>query len=906
MKLQKGTISREVNQTQKELPGKPLWHDFLAYSKPNSDKNALYWNENGAIGTLSYGALREYALRVTAYLAENQIGEGEIIGVSIPRSWKQIAVILGISMHGCAYAPIRYGQPLERKEKMCKTAGMKYAFIGDESIAGVTLLSIEQALESDAIKPLPKKRIDDLAYVIFTSGSTGEPKGVMITHEEAHNTLADVIERFDIGEEDIAIGVSSVDFDLSVFDIFGMLSVGGSLVLLREEESQEAGIWIELVEKLAVTVWNSVPKLWEMFLSYVSDKEQVRSLQTILLSGDWVRPQLIKETKNLLAYPLVVAMGGATEASIWSNYFIVNELEPEWTAIPYGYPLANQKMRITDEQGNDVPNGIEGHLWIGGKGVANGYISDVKLTQEKFCVLDNERWYFTGDRGKYDESNRVIFLGRIDDQEKINGYRIELGELEAQLAELVKEKAYAWVERKNDRAQLKAAYKLLGESPIFYKKKANEKQRWSGQNEAVANSIYEFLKTLIRDERIKGDTPIAAAWKCWLESFDSADVLDKAFMQMLNERREEFIGTAIGELSPYWLLNDNYFSITSLYKRDAATQSAIKELCEILKRELKPDCKVALMKPDSHFVQSFAERINLEETETVCWFDNVYEYNLVKKTCGDYKIRFELVKDYIIMENEEFSYDFVVANNAMHQFKNPETGLRMAYAFLKDKGKLYAIEQEHLPAVGLISSVVLENGFEHYMGRSERYSPMLTANEWSFYLSAAGFINIINGRTNNEENTILLEAAANHKNKLYTEEELKANLRTKLPAYMIPEKIAVLYDEPLSSNGKVDKKKLKGISYERHHPLEAPFTEVEKEVAGFWKELLGEEEIGRESAFFEMGGDSLMATRFLGKIRQVYDVSISLREMLENSRLSEVSHLIEQRSSIEELEEGEL
>ncbi|MGW3276792.1 non-ribosomal peptide synthetase, partial [Nocardia rhamnosiphila] len=271
----------------------------------------------------------------------------------------------------------------------------------------------------------------DLAYVIFTSGSTGIPKGVEIEHAQAVNTLADLEERYGLGARDRVLAVAAVDFDLSVFDLFGVLGAGGSAVIVPDEDRRDPGRWLALVREHGVTVWNTVPAMLDMLLTVAeSGPLPLPSLRLVLVSGDWVGPDLPGRLTARSGSCRFIALGGATEAAIWSNYFEVDSVDPAWTSIPYGRPLRNQRFRVVDEDGRDRPDWVPGELLIGGAGVARGYRGRPDLTAAAFFADDGTRWYRTGDLGRYRPDGVLEFLGRADRQVKIRGHRVELGEIE--------------------------------------------------------------------------------------------------------------------------------------------------------------------------------------------------------------------------------------------------------------------------------------------------------------------------------------------------------------------------------------------------------------------------------------------------------------------------------------------
>ncbi|MFI6394405.1 AMP-binding protein, partial [Nonomuraea sp. NPDC050540] len=177
-----------------------------------------------------------------------------------------------------------------------------------------------------------------------------------------------------------------------------------------------------------VTVWNTVPALLDMLLT--ADRGVLGSLRLAMVSGDWVPLDLSARLAAAAPDCELIALGGATEASIWSNYCPVPaKVPPEWLSVPYGRPLANQCFRVVDSAGKDCPDWVAGELWIGGAGVAKGYRGDPETTGAKFV----DGWYRTGDLGRYRPDGTLEFLGRLDHQVKIRGHRIELGEIEAAL-----------------------------------------------------------------------------------------------------------------------------------------------------------------------------------------------------------------------------------------------------------------------------------------------------------------------------------------------------------------------------------------------------------------------------------------------------------------------------------------
>jgi amino acid adenylation domain-containing protein len=406
-------VRAAVNTTGDTHPKRLLHQDFYAWAAIEPNRIALHWAEDGR---LTYRDLAARALGVAARLVAEGVQPGDTVAVTMAKGPDQIVAVLGVLSAGAVYVPVGVDQPELRRDEIYASAGVS---------AVLSALPAEGPALNEPVSVDP----DDLAYVIYTSGSTGTPKGVEITHRAASNTVDEINSRYGIGPQDRVLAVSALDFDLSVYDIFGPLSAGGTVVLVAEEARREAREWAELVRRWGVTVWNTVPALLDMLL-VVGD---VPRLRLALVSGDWVGLDLFDRLKQEAPDCSLVALGGATEGSIWSNAFDVTEVPEHWSSIPYGTPLRGQRYRVVNSRGGDCPDYVPGELWIGGAGVAQGYRGDPERTARQFVQHAGGRWYRTGDLGRYWPDGTLEFLGRADDQVKIRGHRIELGEIEAVL-----------------------------------------------------------------------------------------------------------------------------------------------------------------------------------------------------------------------------------------------------------------------------------------------------------------------------------------------------------------------------------------------------------------------------------------------------------------------------------------
>ena len=438
-------VRRAVNTTAAPLPPGLLHEPFAARAAAHPGRPAVIAPRR----TLTYGELDTHTNRLGRWLSEHGAGPGSFVGIVMDKGWEQIAATIGVLKSGAAYVPIDAAVPPERLRLLAEKAGISLMLTQSaveertEWPAGTVRLSVDSApaqeLDAGALPPSGAAP-DDLAYVIFTSGSTGTPKGVMIEHTGALNTVTDINERFGIGEDDRVLALSALNFDLSVYDVFGVLAAGGAIVLPDPGDHREPARWARLATEHRVTLWNSVPTLMEMFTEYALSEGIGADLclRTVMMSGDWIPVTLPDRIRTLVPQAAVWSLGGATEASIWSILHRVGEVAAGAASIPYGTPMRSQQFHVLNDAMQPCPVWVPGHLYIGGAGLARGYLADEARTRAAFLrhPSTGERLYRTGDLGRYLPDGTIEMLGREDFQVKVQGYRIELGEIEAALSQI--------------------------------------------------------------------------------------------------------------------------------------------------------------------------------------------------------------------------------------------------------------------------------------------------------------------------------------------------------------------------------------------------------------------------------------------------------------------------------------
>jgi amino acid adenylation domain-containing protein len=446
-----------------------LAHEFLAHAAARQPRHPAVVTP--AV-TLTYDDLYRRANRIARRLRQLGARPNQLIAIVMEKGWEQVAGAFGILTSGAAYVPVDPSLPPERLHYLLANAEVSIVLTQKHvDVACVWPDSVQRLCVDDTVfdslddAPLVSVQgRNDMAYIIYTSGSTGAPKGVMVDHAGVVNTLVDINRRFDIGPEDRVFGISSLSFDLSVYDVFGTVAAGATLVLPDHQALRDPVHWRQLIRQDHVTVWNSVPALMQLLVDSVPEgATELASLRIVLMSGDWIPTTLPARVRQAAPSARVISLGGATEASIWSICYPIDAVDTAWTSIPYGRPLANQRFYVLNESLDPCPIWVAGQLYIGGIGLAQGYWRDPVKTAASFIThpRTGERLYRTGDLGRYRPDGNIEFLGREDFQVKVNGYRIELGEIEASLREYAATKDVIVVAQDGDSGKRLVAYVVL-------------------------------------------------------------------------------------------------------------------------------------------------------------------------------------------------------------------------------------------------------------------------------------------------------------------------------------------------------------------------------------------------------------------------------------------------------------
>ncbi len=448
-------VVNQWNQTDADYRRDTCIHTLIEHQVQRSPQRAAVIGDDFK---LSYEQLNRAANRIAHTLVDAGLGRGDYVAVCMSRGPEMIPALLGILKSGAAYTAVEPEFPDTRIAQIFNTLKIGCVLTQPQHCARLNNLPLTRqpkllcpdcnatGPELDS-NPTTAVESGDTAYIIFTSGSTGAPKGVMVSHRPVINLIEWVNRRFEVGPADRLLFITSLCFDLSVYDIFGILAAGACVRVAPDAALKDPLRLAQYLYREPITFWDSAPTALQQLQPFFAECEMFPvhadnrpTLRLVFLSGDWIPLKLPEQIHTHFEQAHVIALGGATEATIWSNYFPFASLQPFWNSIPYGRPIQNSRYYILDQRLDPCPAGIPGDLYIGGECLANGYLNAAALTAEKFIPdpfhsIPGARLYNTGDRARFFSDGNIEFLGRRDSQVKLRGFRIELGEVQAALAQ---------------------------------------------------------------------------------------------------------------------------------------------------------------------------------------------------------------------------------------------------------------------------------------------------------------------------------------------------------------------------------------------------------------------------------------------------------------------------------------
>ncbi|QPL45288.1 amino acid adenylation domain-containing protein [Halomonas sp. A40-4] len=423
--------------TKEYSDAEPVHHLIEKQAAATPETMALVFSDL----TLSYAELNACANQLAHYLIGLGIKPETRVGISVERSIEMVVGLLGILKAGGAYVPLDPGYPSDRLAYMVEDSGIELLLTQQHLRESLPVAENLNVIELDQLdvthhastNPNVALHGENLAYVIYTSGSTGRPKGAANRHHALTNRLQWMQEAYDLTADDTVLQKTPFSFDVSVWEFFWPLMQGARLVMAPPGAHREPTQLVELIRTHKITTLHFVPSMLQAFLAH-GEVETCTSLTRLVCSGEALPAELQNQVFVRLPRTALYNLYGPTEAAIDVTHWTCQDDGRSQVAI--GQPIAGIRTYVLDGDLNLVPPGVSGELYLGGLGLARGYLHRPDLTAERFVAdpfTEGERLYRTGDLVRWRDDGQLEYLGRLDHQVKIRGLRIELGEIEAEL-----------------------------------------------------------------------------------------------------------------------------------------------------------------------------------------------------------------------------------------------------------------------------------------------------------------------------------------------------------------------------------------------------------------------------------------------------------------------------------------
>ncbi|WP_407230626.1 colibactin hybrid non-ribosomal peptide synthetase/type I polyketide synthase ClbK [Escherichia coli] len=864
------TVSAPV--TQAPAPTALLHHGLLRQAALTPQETALI----SPIRELTYRQLSTAADHVARALLALGVQHGDRVAVVMEKGWQQIAAVHGILRLGAVYLPVDPVLPPQRRQLLL-TVGEVRVQVTQPGLTqlepSLPVLIIDDGMLDTPAAPLPEVAGDvtDLAYIIFTSGSTGTPKGVMIDHRAAMNTLEDINERFGLNAQDRVFGLSSLSFDLSVYDAFAPFMVGAALVLPEAGREKDPRHWQTVMAYGHVSVWNAVPALMQMLCEYHSgDRMSYPTLRLALLSGDWIPLTLPEQMRERLNETMdIISLGGATECAIWSVYYPIGEVESTWTSIPYGRGLRNQPVYVLNAQLEECPVGVEGEICIGGMGLAQGYLNDAEKTAASFVWREasGERIYRTGDRGRYFADGQVAFLGRNDTQVKVNGYRIELGEIERCIARHPDVEQSVVVAVGNSQHRRLVAFAKLHDRHQAQALQAKEAEAAALAQGIIVNPA-QRLAFKLKEPHIRALDGLGIALTAPADS--------TRYIKRRSYRHFSAQKTTLAQLGQL-LSGLGQMRLPGLPFAKYAYASA---------GGLYPVQTYVYLHPDK--IEEGVSGIYYFDPRQSCLMPVAPEVEL--------NSGFHAGPNQSIADRAAFTL-FMVADMAVI---SPFYGQEAAWHFsVMEAGTLCHLLEEDAPRYGL---GLCQLGMADFSAVASHFQ--LSPHHRYVHCTVGGAI----GQEAASAAALLRDFSTYEKPKetaapldmqSYKDAMLRG-LRQQLPDYMVPSDLMLATDFPLTANGKLDRHKLQlqgeQIAHQRDGvgPIQVD-SALQQRLVALWQEVLGVSHVSAEDDFFSLGGSSIELVRIQQALEAIIGQEIPIVDLFRLPTIADVARYLDEQ-----------
>lgn len=847
---------------------------------------------------LSYGDLDRRADALAGLLRERGAGPDVRVALFMERSLSLIVGILGILKAGAAYVPIDPAFPQARVAFIIEDAGARIV---------LTQSSLLPRLQAGALRPFCIEDLEygfssapaplngspgpeNLAYVIYTSGSTGRPKGVCIEHRNIVNYVLGVAERLRFEPGMHYAMVSTVAADLGNTVLFPALATGGCLHVISQERAENQALMAEYFTREKIDVLKITPSHLYA-LQGGKNPEQLMPRKRLVLGGEPSALDRIEQLRAMAPECEIHNHYGPTEATVGVLTYRVGGLPPRTRTgtLPLGMPLPNSRVHVLDQDGRPSPVGEQGELFIGGAGVARGYLNRSDLTADRFIADPfnfeaGARLYRTGDLGRLLPDGSIEFCGRIDNQVKLGGHRVELGEIEQALREhggvreavvLAREDGSAGKQLVAYIAPKRADQPLWGHpavhvlpdgAPVAH---LNRNETDYIYNEIFVLQAYRRHGITIRD----GDCILDAGANIGLFTVFASRVARGLRIVAFEPNPAAFAclqanaaacGAAVTCL-PCGLSREErsadltFFegmSLLSGFYADAATERSVVE-AYVLNQQQVPAADAQLAEQIRQLIDG-RMRASIVPARLRTLSSVIEEQGLE---------RIDLLK--INVEKSELDVLRGIATRDWPRVRQ------------------MVIEVDRSENLEPITALLAQHGFEVLVEQD----PLLKKTELCYvYAIRPGYgPRLIGGQSADAHS---LPPACDER--VLTPASLRKHLGDRLPRHMVPQAFVLMERFPLTPNGKIDRLALPPA--ENAHACAdfvRPRTGTEKSLAAIWSELLQVENIGVNDNFFDLGGKSLLAMRMVARVRDALGVDVQLRNLFERPTVAGLAEIVD-------------
>jgi len=834
------------NATTRAYPQDRCVHELYAEQAQRTPEATAVTYEDQS---LTYWQLEERANQLAHRLQAMGVGPEVIVALCLPRSLQLVIAILGVLKAGGAYLPVDPEYPGERIAFMLEDAAapvlLTDAVMGDQ-LAGslpdvVAIVRLDTEWPAIARYPttIPHSglRTENLAYFIYTSGSTGKPKGVMNFHRALTNRLHWMQQTYRLSAADRVLQKTPYTFDVSVWEFLWPLMYGATLVIARPEGHKDPAYLIELIRQSAITTLHFVPSMLEVFLATPGATE-CASIRQVICSGEALPDSLRARFFETLSTELH-NLYGPTEAAIDVTSWQCSRADDRGY-VPIGRPISNIRVYVLDRCLAPVPVDADGDLYLGGIGLARGYLRRPGLTAERFVAdpfTPDQRLYRTGDLARWRSDGVLEFLGRADHQVKLRGFRIELGEIEALL---------------RSHPQVREAVVL-----------AREDHPGDKQLVAYVVPAWKTGRTGIERRRLSGRKNI------FQRSSSETDFICREIYGQKIYRRH---GLALPEDACVFDVGAGV-GLFALYAGEQAPRGRIYAF-EPLSAAFEALCNNAsicdadvVALPLALIGEEHADGNGDTAAEQQAGFGRRRRLSNVMREQGVAHI------DLLKIDTDGASWDVLQGINATDWRKIDSIVLKARDGIRGDQA-------------GGATQIVDLLKLKGYQVNAERAVDIYGNDARNIYAVRPAHERVPRPST-------CFEVQPGSADAIVTSRRLRNYAQSKLPEHMVPAVVVLLDAMPLSANGKTDRSVLPVPDWsELQRRYVAPRTPVEQALAQIWAELLRLERVGVDDSFFDLGGHSLQATRFLSRLQSAFGVSLPLAALFARPTLSAIAELV--------------